>query len=249
MAATPPLKQQTVIITGAANGLGRAIATAFHEAGSTVLLLDYDAGALAALHTELRRSSIYPVDLSDAAATRKVLARIAAEHPTVHTLVHNAGFLKPEPFAEMTEARWDLTFNVGLQAGYLLTRAYWNAWLAAGSGCAIYVSSNSGIRADWGEAPYAATKHALEGFSAALALEGTAHGVFTHTVTPGKAMRTPMSEQNYPPELKATWVDPLALTPAFLYLATCPDPALSGKRLSAWELSEAQTRPAGTTVR
>lgn len=238
MSPARALKHQTILITGAAKGLGRAIANAFHAAGSTLVLLDYDVAALEDLRDELPRSSVYAADLSNAAATREVIAAIDAKHPRVDTLVHNAGFLVPQAFSEMSEARWELTFNVGIQAGYLLTRAYWDRWLAAGTGCAIFVSSTSGIRADWGEGPYAATKHALEGFSAALGLEGTQHGVFTHTITPGMSMRTPMSEQNYPEELKARWVDPAELAPAFLYLAGCPDASLSGKRLSAWELAQ-----------
>jgi 3-hydroxybutyrate dehydrogenase len=238
MSPARPLKQQTILITGAAKGLGRAIASAFHAAGSTLVLLDYDAATLADLRAELPSSSVYAADLSDVTATRDVIAAIDLEHPRIDTLIHNAGFLVPQAFSEMSEARWELTFNVGIQAGYLLTRALWGRWLAAGTGCAIFVSSNSGIRADWGEAPYAATKHALEGFSAALGLEGTQYGVFTHTITPGFPMRTPMSEQNYPEELKARWVDPAELAPAFLYLAGCPDASLSGKRLSAWELAQ-----------
>ncbi|MDE1161473.1 MAG: SDR family NAD(P)-dependent oxidoreductase [Acidobacteriaceae bacterium] len=230
--------EQHVVITGAAKGLGKAIAVAFHQAGAHLALVDYDQKALLELQKELPGSTVYAVDLSSAEATRAAIAQIAVDHPSVHTLVHNAGFLVPQAFSEMTEERWELTFNVGIQAGYLFTRAYWNQWLAAGSGCAIYVSSNSGIRADWGEAPYAATKHALEGFSSALGLEGTDQGVFTHSVTPGMPMRTPMSEQNYPDELKQRWVDPIELAPAFVFLATQPDASLSGKRLSAWELAQ-----------
>ncbi|MFC6646465.1 SDR family NAD(P)-dependent oxidoreductase [Granulicella cerasi] len=232
------VSEQHVVITGAAKGLGKAIAEAFHAAGAQVALVDYDAAALAELRRELPGSTIYAVDLSDVSATRAAIAAIDAEHPQVDTLVHNAGFLVPQAFAEMTEERWNLTFNVGMQAAYLFTRAYWNRWLAAGSGCGIYVSSNSGIRADWGEAPYAATKHALEGFSSALGLEGTEKGVYTHTVTPGKPMRTPMSEQNYPESLKQRWVEPSELAPAFVYLAGQPDASLSGKRLSAAEIAE-----------
>lgn len=239
---TRPLNQQTVMITGAAKGLGRAIADAFHTAGAQLVLLDYDAEVLDRTQRELPGSRVYPADLSDGAATKRVIAAIhedcaRAGDTRIDTLVHNAGFLEPQAFADMDEARWALTFNVGIQAAYWLTRAYWKSWLETGAGCAIYVSSNSGIRADWGEAAYASTKHALEGFSAALALEGTERGVYTHTVTPGMAMRTPMSQQNYPPELKAKWVDPSELAPAFTYLAQQPNAALSGKRLSAWELA------------
>jgi len=238
MPTAPSLDQQTIVITGAAKGLGRAIATVFHLAGSRLALLDYDAVALETLRQELPGSSVYPVDLSDAAATRAVIALIDADFPVVDTLIHNAGFLVPQAFAEMTDERWNLTFNVGIQAAYLLTRAWWNRWLQTGTGCAIYVSSNSGIRACWGEGPYTASKHALEGFSQALGIEGTPSGVFTHTVTPGFPMHTPMSEQNYTPELKAKWVEPEHLAPAFLYLAQKPDASLSGKRLSAWELAQ-----------
>ena len=238
MPPAPPLDQQTVVITGAAKGLGRAIAMAFHKAGSRLALLDYDTDALKVLQTELPGSRVYPADLSSADATRAVIAAINADFPTVDTLIHNAGFLVPQAFEETTEERWNLTFNVGIQAAYLFTRAWWNTWLAAGAGCAIFVSSNSGVRACWGEGPYTATKHALEGFSQALGIEGTERGVFTHTVTPGHPMHTPMSEQNYPAELKTKWVEPEQLAPAFLYLAQKLDASLSGKRLNAWELAQ-----------
>jgi 3-hydroxybutyrate dehydrogenase len=238
MPPAPPLDQQSIVITGAAKGLGRAIAVAFHKAGSRLALLDYDAEALEALHVELPGSRVYPVDLSSAYATRAVIAAINADFTVVDTLIHNAGFLIPQAFAEMTEERWNMTFNVGIQAAYLFTRAWWNGWLASSGGCAIFVSSNSGIRACWGEGPYTATKHALEGFSQALGIEGTERGVFVHTVTPGHPMHTPMSEQNYPAELKAKWVEPEQLAPAFLYLAQKLDASLSGKRLNAWELAQ-----------
>ena len=76
----------------------------------------------------------------------------------------------------------------------------------------------------------------------ALAIEGTEKGIFVHAVTPGMYLRTPMSERTYPDELKAKWVDPLELTPAFLYLAMRKDKSLSGQRLSAWDLSQ-QVKP------
>ena len=99
------------------------------------------------------------------------------------------------------------------------------------------MSSRSGIEGFANETAYCAAKHALEGFSKSLALEGEAHGVLSVTVTPGMFMRTPMSEANYTPELKQKWVDPIRLAPAFAYLATRPL-HLSGQRLSAWDLSQ-----------
>ena len=68
-------------------------------------------------------------------------------------------------------------------------------------------------------------------------MEGEAHGIASHTITPGMAMHTPMSETNYTPELRAKWVDPIRLAPAFAWLSATPRMALSGQRLNAWDLS------------
>ena len=232
----PALAEQTVLITGAANGLGRALATAFGAAGAELLLVDFDEKGLKNVEKSLPNAKGYVADLSNIDATRAMIEAIRADYPMVHTLIHNAGLLVPQAFLEMTEDRWDLMFNVGIQAARLLTKALWQEWQTAG-GVGIYVSSRSGIEADFGEAAYCSSKHAIEGFVKVLAIEGEPNGIMVHSVTPGMYMRTPMSEQNYSAELKAKWVDPIELTPAFLYLAMRKDKTLSGKRLSAWELS------------
>ena len=125
---------------------------------------------------------------------------------------------------------------MGLQAGFQLTQALWPAIRARG-GTLIFVSSRSGIEGFHSETAYCAAKHALEGFSKCLAMEGEAHGIASHTITPGMAMHTPMSETNYTPELRAKWVDPIRLAPAFAWLSATPRMALSGQRLNACDLS------------
>jgi NAD(P)-dependent dehydrogenase (short-subunit alcohol dehydrogenase family) len=237
MIAIPEISQQTVLITGAGNGLGRALARAFGAAGAALVLVDINEDGLRETARDLAKVSIYAADLADAGATRRVAQEIRAAHQGVDTLIHNAGFLVPQSFAEMTEERWNLTFNVGIQAAQILTRAFWPSWLETG-GAVIFVSSRSGIEGFVDEAAYCATKHALEGFVKALAMESTASGIFVHTVTPGMYMHTPMSERVYNDELKTKWVDPMELTPAFLHLARRTDAALSGQRLDAWKLSQ-----------
>jgi 3-hydroxybutyrate dehydrogenase len=239
----PALSEQTALVTGAAQGLGRAVARAFHAAGARVLLMDVDAGGLETLTGDLgERAHAYPVDLSDADATEEAVGPAVAEHGPVHTLVHNAAILIPEPFEEVSFEMWTRTVNVGLQAAFLLTRAVWSGMKAAGGGCVVYVSSRSGIEGFEKESAYCAAKHGLEGLMKSLALEGAPHGILAHTVTPGMYMHTPMSERNYTDELKAKWVDPGDLAPAFLRLAERTDPGLSGQRLSAWELSREGAR-------
>ena len=233
----PPLAKQTVLITGAAQGLGRALSLAFASAGATVVPVDFNRERRAELAASLPDAAGYTADLSREDQTRAMLTEIASRYPRIDTLIHNAGFLQPEPFATMSDELWKRTFNVGIQAAWLLTKALWSQWQATGA-AGIFVSSRSGIEGFAEEAPYCATKHALEGLVKSLALEGAAHGIVLHTVTPGRAMRTPMSEQNYSPELKRDWVDPALLTPAFLHLAATRDAALSGRRLDAWALSQ-----------
>ena len=71
-----------------------------------------------------------------------------------------------------------------------------------------------------------------------LSLEGKPRNIAVNTITPGMYMQTPMSNQNYPDELKEKWVDPMLLTPAFLKLARNISEGITGERLDAWEMSE-----------
>ncbi len=229
---------KTVIVTGAAQGLGRAVARAFHTAGWRVGLLDIDRRGLTELQEELGEGAeSYPVDLTDAADTRAVAESVIEAFGGVSTLVHNAAILLPEPLETLAFSRWQATLNVGVQAAFLLTQAVWPGMKTSG-GAIIYVSSRSGIEGFEDESAYCASKHGLEGLMKCVALEGAPYGILAHTVTPGMYMHTPMSERTYPDDLKAKWVEPEQLAPAFLHLAARIDPALSGQRLSAWDLSQ-----------
>jgi len=232
----PALSEQTVLITGAAQGLGAAVARVFGRSGARLILMDRDEAGLAAVANGIGGAvETHAVDLSNAAATEAEIAQLGGP---VDTLIHNAAILKPTPIDAESLASFRATLDVGIQAAFQLTQAVWPAMKARGGGALVFVSSQSGIKGFVDETAYCAAKHALEGFSKCLALEGAAHGILSCTITPGKAMHTPMSERNYPPELKAEWVDPERLAPAFVEIATKRDMALSGQRLNAWTLSE-----------
>ena len=230
----PDLTGKRILVTGAAQGLGAAIARHCAGHGADVLLMDRDAQGLQATTADCARARAVQVDLSDADATARAIADLVTA--PVDVLVHNAAILKVEPVEAVTLATFQATLNVGLQAGFQLTQALWPAMRARG-GTLIFVSSRSGIEGFHSETAYCAAKHALEGFSKCLAMEGEAHGIASHTITPGMAMHTPMSETNYTPELRAKWVDPIRLAPAFAWLSATPRMALSGQRLNAWDLS------------
>ena len=232
----PDLPDQTVLITGAAQGLGAAIARVFGRNGARLILMDIDDRGLTAVANSIDGAvKTLAVDLADAKAMDAVLTQISEP---VDTLIHNAAILNPMPMESENLASFRATLDVGIQAAFQLTQSVWPGMRARGSGALIYMSSQSGIKGFADETAYCAAKHALEGFSKCLALEGAAHGILSCTITPGKAMHTPMSERNYPPELKAEWIDPERLAPAFVEIATQRDMTLSGQRLNAWTMSE-----------
>ena len=231
----PALSDQRVVITGAGQGLGAAIARVFAGQGADLVLLDVNAGGLDAINDQIGgAATVICVDLADADATAKAIATISGP---IDTLIHNAAILRPEPIEAVSLVTFKATMDVGIQAAFQLSQAVWAAMKARG-GAMIFVSSQSGIKGFVDETAYCAAKHALEGFSKCLAMEGEAHGIVSCTITPGRAMHTPMSERNYPPELKAEWIEPELLAPAFAHIATTREAALSGQRLNAWDLSQ-----------
>ncbi len=233
------LADQTIVVTGAAQGLGAAIARHLAGQGARLVLMDYNAEGLAQTQTLSPGALAITVDLSDESDTARAIAKIPGP---VHTLIHNAAILRVEPVDVVSLATFQATLNVGIQAAFQLTQAVWPA-MKAGGGALVFVSSRSGVEGFVDETAYCAAKHALEGFSKCLAIEGVAQGIASYTITPGHLMHTPMSETTYGPEQRAKWIDPIRLAPAFAMLARDRPMALSGQRLDAWQLSQQETTP------
>ncbi len=233
----PAIDRQRVVITGAAQGLGAAIARAFAAKGADLVLIDRSEAGLRAVQAEIGgRALTLTVDLADAGQTRGAIEQMLAGGP-IDTLIHNAAILRPEPLASVSFETFRATLDVGIQAGFLLAQAVWPAMMNRG-GALIFVSSQSGIKGFADETAYCAAKHGLEGFSKCLALEAEGRDIVSCTITPGHLMHTPMSEVTYTPELKAQWIEPDQLAPAFVKIAETRDPALNGQRLNAWEIAQ-----------
>ena len=229
-----PVEGQCVVVTGAAQGLGAAIARHLHALGARLILLDRNEEALSEVAQECSGATAGVVDLSDADATDSVLEEVLTG--PVDTLIHNAATLPVQPLEALSLATFRSTMNVAVQAAFQLTKAVWPGMKERG-GALVYVSSRSAVEGFAEESAYCSAKHALEGFSKSVALEGQPHGIMSVTITPGMHMRTPMSETTYPPELRETWVDPALMAPAFALLATRPM-HLTGLRVNAWELAQ-----------
>ena len=236
------LQGQFVILTGAAAGLGYAIAQAYAREGLRLALMDVQAEKLQRVAAEAEQAGAeclpIVVDLSDAAATQDAMQQALDRFGTPRAVVHNAALLVERPMSAITFEQWRRETDIILQAAFILSKAVWSPMLEARSGSIVYLSSGSGIKGFVNEAAYCPAKHGQEGLMKVLSMEGAEYNIAVNTITPGAPMNTPMSASHYPPELRTRWIDPALLTPAFVWLAKIDASDSTGQRLDAWQLSE-----------
>jgi NAD(P)-dependent dehydrogenase (short-subunit alcohol dehydrogenase family) len=231
------LQGTTAIVTGAAQGLGYAISKAYAREGMRLALMDIRGDKLDALADELRaaETEVLPiqVDLSDAADTQRAADAALAWGGAPRVLVHNAALLIQRSMLEVTLEQWQRETNIILQAGFQLCKAVWKPMIDAGGGSIVLLTSGSGTRGFIKEIAYCPAKHATEGLMKCLAMEGAEFNIAVNAVTPGAAIHTPMSEQNYDEAGRARWIDPALITDAFVELARQDATGITGKRIAA----------------
>ena len=231
------LRGQTAIITGAAQGLGYAIAKAYARAGMKLALLDIRGDLLAQVAEELAglgaETLALPCDLSQAEQTQAAIEAALERFAAPRVLVHNAALLITRSMQQITFVQWQREINIILQAAFLLSKACWQPMIDAGAGSLIYLSSGSGYRGFAQEVAYNPGKHGIEGLTKCLALEGAGFNIAVNAATPGAPINTPMSADNYTEDLKNRWVDPARLAPAFVFLARQTGSGLTGHRVAA----------------
>lgn len=175
-----------VLVTGAAQGIGRRIAEGFATAGASLLLLDRQEQAVAALASELRsqgrEARALAVDLADPAASAAALAGLDG----LDVLVHNAAYFPLTEFAAITPQLLQRTLAVNLGALFWLTQAALPLFAARGGGCVLATSSVTGNRVAYpGLSHYAASKAGVNGFIRNAALELAPRNIRVNGVEPG----------------------------------------------------------------
>lgn len=241
---TPPralLADRKILITGAGDGIGRALALGCAAHGATTLLLGRTTSKLEAVYDEivdagLPEPGILPVDLAqlDGDRVNALIEAIDGNYGALHGLVHNAALLGDRvPLAHYDSDTWHRLMQVNVNAVFLLTRGLLPALDQAGDASIIFTSSGVGRtpRAYWGA--YAVSKYALEGMATLLAdeLENTS-GTRSNVVNPG-ATRTSMRAKAYPNEDPMTLPAPDAVVPLYLYLLGRDSLGTHGQRFDA----------------
>ena len=176
------------LVTGAASGIGAAIAARLVQSGAVVVAVDRDEAGLKDLAGRFDEAHVEPIaaDLSD-------LDSIADLPTDIDILVNNAGLQHVSPIEAFPLEKFELILDVMLHAPFRLVRQCLPTMYAQGWGRVVNMSSAHGLRASAYKVAYVTAKHGLEGLSKVVALEGAPHGVTSNCINPGY-VRTPLVE-------------------------------------------------------
>lgn len=188
MSVTFDFSGRVVVVTGAARGIGRAMARRFAEAGARVVAADRDGEGLRGTCAGLDPARVVPVvaDVSAQAGADLIVGTAVSGFGRLDVCVNNAAVA---PHASLLEERvevWDLVYAVNCRGTFLMTQAAAKAMIAGGAGGRI-VNFSSGVsgKGSPGAAAYASSRAAAESFSRVAAIELAPHGILVNTVGPG----------------------------------------------------------------
>lgn len=184
------LEGKTAIITGAARGIGKAIALKYAQQGCNVAFTDLMINdAALATEKELQAMGVkakgYASNAANYEETQKVVEEIVKDFGRVDILVNNAGITKDGLLMRMTEDQWDAVINVNLKSVFNFTKAVQGTMLKQKSGSIINMSSVVGVSGNAGQANYSASKAGMIGFTKSVAKELGSRGIRSNAIAPG----------------------------------------------------------------
>jgi 3-oxoacyl-[acyl-carrier protein] reductase len=184
------MTKQSVLITGAGIGIGKATALAFARAGYAVVVTDIlegeGAGVAEAITAAGGEAMFLRLDVTDTAATERVVAAAEERHGALDVVVANAGIAHKVPLAELDDAKWDFTMDVDLKGVFRVVRAAVPAMRERGKGAVVALSSIMGVAYGWDEhVHYSAAKSGVVGLVRGLAVELARSGVRVNGIAPG----------------------------------------------------------------
>ncbi|HEY2864378.1 MAG TPA: 3-hydroxybutyrate dehydrogenase [Casimicrobiaceae bacterium] len=200
------LKERRAIVTGAASGIGREIATTFAREGAQVAIADLNPVAAEACAEAIRaaggRAIGVAMDVTDEQAVNDGVAAVVAALGGVDILVSNAGIQIVHPLEEFSYAEWKKLLAIHVDGAFLTTRACLpHMYGSKRGGSIIYMGSVHSKEASLLKAPYVTAKHGLIGLAKVVAKEGATRGVRANVICPG-FVRTPLVEKQIPEQAR-----------------------------------------------
>ncbi len=185
------LESKVCLVTGAARGIGRAIAEAYVEHGAVVAVTDIDGAGASAVSEAINiaypaRSISLALDVSDAASVQRALDATLAEFGRLDVLVNNAAILRAHTIVDFPLADWQQVFRVNMEGTFLCSQAAARQMIRQGDGgCIINVAAASARKADRKHAAYSSAKAAVIAFTRILALELGEYKIRANAILPG----------------------------------------------------------------
>ena len=229
------LQGKVALITGASQGLGKALALAYAKEGASLVVNSRSEGSIRPVAEEVERLGVkvlaVAADVSKGEDARRLVDVAVAEFGGIDVLVNNAGLLGPRVAIEdYPEDGWRRVIDANLTGPYLISKAAIPHIREGGS----FINVVSGVsvegRAEWGA--YSVSKFGVEGLSQILAAELEDRDIRSNAVDPG-GMRTDMRAAAYPEEDPQTRITPEENTAVFLYLASDESKGVTGQRFKA----------------
>jgi NAD(P)-dependent dehydrogenase (short-subunit alcohol dehydrogenase family) len=234
------LKGKSAVVTGAASGIGLAVANRLASEGASVVIGDRNlAGVQVAAAAIGQNASAVLLDVADEASCNAIVAQAVELHGGLDIVCNIAGVLDFGRFADVDEARWDRVMSINLGGVYRMCRAAM-PHLVERRGNIVNMASAAGLVGIPYNSAYTASKHGVVGLTRALALEFSKEGVRVNAVCPG-GVKTPMLEQTPPADIdwqmvmrSASWLDsgeladPEDIAAAVAFLASAEAKRITG---------------------
>ena len=184
------LNDKIAVVTGAAQGIGRAIATLLAHRGADIVVADINLEKAEATAREIaagtsRRTLAVRVDVSNSESAKDLIERTVAEFGRIDILVNNAGTTRDNLIMRMSEAEWDLVLNINLKGAFNCSKAAIRPMMKQRFGRIVNISSVSGLAGQAGQTNYSSSKAGLIGFTKALAKEVGSRNITVNAVAPG----------------------------------------------------------------
>lgn len=232
------LQDKVAIVTGGSRGIGQATAELFAKEGAKVIiwdLLDEGAEVAKAINAAGGTAEFIKISITDKDAVEASVADIAQRHGKIDILINNAGITRDKTLVKMSDEEWDAVINVNLSGVFYATRAVSKVMKEHGYGRIVSAASTTGLRGNYGQTNYAATKAGVIGMTKTWATELGKFGITANAIAPGYT-QTPMTDA-IPDNIKQMALmtipvgflaDPIDIAYGYLYLSSYESRFVSG---------------------